>query len=81
MFDLDPGEPADVTDCAQVALWIRDLLRGLGLKCWVKCSGSKGLQLHIPLNTPTSIRRDQAVRQGAGLAMTAAHPDRVVSTT
>ena len=41
MFDLDPGAPADVTDCAQVAVWIRDLLKGLGLKCWVKSSGSK----------------------------------------
>src|SRR5579871_1481366 len=54
MFDLDPGPPADVTDCAEVALWIRDLLAGLKLKCWVKCSGSKGLQLHIPLNTATT---------------------------
>ena len=48
------GAPADATDCAQVAIWIRDLLATLKLKCWVKSSGSKGLQLHIPLNTPAS---------------------------
>ena len=78
MFDLDPGEPADVTDCAQVAIWIRDLLHGLGLKCWVKCSGSKGLQLHIPLNTPTSYDLTKPFAKALAMAMTAAHPDRVV---
>jgi bifunctional non-homologous end joining protein LigD len=78
MFDLDPGEPADVTDCAQVALWIRDLLHGLGLKCWVKCSGSKGLQLHIPLNTPTSYDVTKPFAKALAMAVTAAHPDRVV---
>jgi bifunctional non-homologous end joining protein LigD len=78
MFDLDPGPPADVTDCAQVALWIRDLLAGMKLQCWVKCSGSKGLQLHIPLNTPTSYDETKPFARALAMAMTAAHPDRVV---
>jgi bifunctional non-homologous end joining protein LigD len=78
MFDLDPGEPADVTDCAQVAIWIRDLVGGLGLKCWVKSSGSKGLQLHIPLNTPTSYDVTKPFAKALAMAMQAAHPDRVV---
>jgi bifunctional non-homologous end joining protein LigD len=79
MFDLDPGAPADVTDCAEVALWIRDLLADLGLKCWIKSSGSKGLQLHIPLNTPTSYEVTKPFAKALAQAMQAAHPDRVVS--
>ena len=50
VFDLDPGEPADVIDCARVGLWLRDALAGLGLECFPKTSGSKGLQLYVPLN-------------------------------
>ena len=79
MFDLDPGAPADVTDCAQVAIWIRDLLANLKLKCWVKSSGSKGLQLHIPLNTPTSYEATKPFARALARAMEEAHPDRVVS--
>jgi bifunctional non-homologous end joining protein LigD len=79
MFDLDPGAPADVTDCAQVALWIRDLLATLKLKCWIKSSGSKGLQLHIPLNTPTSYDATKPFAKALARAMEQAHPDRVVS--
>ena len=40
VFDLDPGAPADVVDCAQVGLWIRDLFAQLGLECVIKTSGS-----------------------------------------
>jgi bifunctional non-homologous end joining protein LigD len=78
MFDLDPGAPADVTDCAEVALWIRDLLADLGLKCWIKSSGSKGLQLHIPLNTPTSYAVTKPFAKALAQAMQGAHPDRIV---
>ena len=52
VFDLDPGPPADVVQCCEVALLIRELLAGLGLSCRVKTSGSKGLQLYVPLNNP-----------------------------
>jgi len=54
MFDLDPGAPAAVLECAEVALWLRRVLEKLGLECFVKTSGSKGLQVSIPLNTPTT---------------------------
>jgi len=79
VFDLDPGAPADATDCAQVAIWIRDLLATLKLKCWVKSSGSKGLQLHIPLNTPTRYEVTKPFAHALARAMEAAHPDRIVS--
>ncbi len=54
VFDLDPGAPATITECCQVALRIRSLLEGLDLSVYPKTSGSKGLQLYLPLNTPHS---------------------------
>jgi bifunctional non-homologous end joining protein LigD len=50
VFDLDPGAPADVVDCARLALQLRGLFENLGLRSLVKTSGSKGLQLYVPLN-------------------------------
>lgn len=52
VFDLDPGEGADVLDCARLALLLRELLTRLGLVGWVKTSGQKGLHLFVPLNRP-----------------------------
>jgi bifunctional non-homologous end joining protein LigD len=49
-FDLDPGPPADLVSCCDVALLLRKLLGGLGLEAFPKTSGSKGLQLYVPLN-------------------------------
>ena len=51
VFDLDPGEPAEVLACAQVALILRELLSRLGLKACVKSSGRKGLHVYVPLNS------------------------------
>lgn len=50
VFDLDPGAPANILDCAKVALLLRDLLSRLGLASAVKSSGQKGLHLFVPLN-------------------------------
>jgi len=49
-FDLDPGEPAGVRECCEVALILREALERLGLECFAKTSGSKGLQVYVPLN-------------------------------
>ncbi|MFN2557362.1 MAG: non-homologous end-joining DNA ligase [Nitriliruptorales bacterium] len=54
VFDLDPGPPAGLFECVQVALRLRDVLAQLDLKTVVKTSGSKGLQVYLPLNTPVS---------------------------
>ncbi len=51
VFDLDPGAPADIVQCCQVGLWLRDLLGSMKLKSFGKTSGSKGLQVYVPLNT------------------------------
>jgi bifunctional non-homologous end joining protein LigD len=50
VFDLDPGPPADVLDCCRVALRLHELFDHFGLRCFPKTSGSKGLQVYVPLN-------------------------------
>ena len=54
VFDLDPGPPANIVQCCEVGIWLRDLLAELGLKSFPKTSGSKGLQVYVPLNTPAT---------------------------
>jgi bifunctional non-homologous end joining protein LigD len=56
-FDLDPGAPADILDCCKVGLHLRDLFEGLGMECFAKTSGSKGLQVYVPLNTAITYER------------------------
>ena len=58
VFDLDPGAPADIRDCARVALLIRDLLAPMGLTGCVKTSGKKGLHVYVPLNRPDTTFED-----------------------
>lgn len=52
VFDLDPGAPADIVQCCQVGIWLRELLASMKLESFPKTSGSKGLQVYVPLNTP-----------------------------
>ena len=52
VFDLDPGAPATVVECSEVALVLRGLFKALGLDSVAKTSGSKGMQLYVPLNDP-----------------------------
>jgi bifunctional non-homologous end joining protein LigD len=52
VFDLDPGEGADIVQCCEVGLVLRGLFEGLGLQTVVKTSGSKGMQVYVPLNDP-----------------------------
>ncbi|HUQ39538.1 MAG TPA: non-homologous end-joining DNA ligase [Acidimicrobiales bacterium] len=55
VFDLDPGPGTDLVQCGQVALWLRGVLEDhLGLTCFAKTSGSKGMQIYAPLNTPVT---------------------------
>src|SRR5437016_8929305 len=54
VFDLDPGPPANVLQCAQVGLWLKEKLGELKLESFAKTSGSKGLQVYVPLNTATT---------------------------
>ena len=79
VFDLDPGPPANVIDCARVALWLRDDLRALGLKAWPKVSGGKGLQMHVPINGPTSYEETAGVSKAMAQVLERDHPKQVTS--
>jgi bifunctional non-homologous end joining protein LigD len=79
VFDLDPGAPADVLDCAQVALWIKGMLEQLGLRAYPKTSGSKGIQVYIPLNTKVSYEQTKPFARAVAEALEAKFPERVVS--
>ena len=64
-FDLDPGPPANVVDCCRVGLRLRELFDHFGLRCFPKTSGSKGLQIYMPLNDPeVTYEADGAEGQG-----------------
>ena len=67
VLDLDPGPPATVVECCAVALLLRDELAADGLVAWAKTSGSKGMQLYVPVRE-TSSGAHQRLRQGAGAA-------------
>ena len=54
VFDLDPGPPADIVQCCQVGLWLKEIFDHLKLESFPKTSGSKGLQVYVPLNTPAT---------------------------
>jgi bifunctional non-homologous end joining protein LigD len=52
VFDLDPGPPATIVECCRVALWLQGMFENLGLHALPKTSGSKGMQVYVPLNAP-----------------------------
>jgi bifunctional non-homologous end joining protein LigD len=78
-FDLDPGAPATAVECAQVALRLRDLFGGLGLECFAKHSGSKGIQVYVPLNTAVTYERTKPYARAVAQALEQSEPDLVVS--
>jgi len=79
VFDLDPGPPANAVQCAQVALWLREMFENLGLKIFVKSSGSKGMQIYVPLNTPTTYKETSPFAKAVAQTLEKAHPELVVS--
>ncbi len=79
VFDLDPGAPADVIQCAEIALWLRAALEKLGLESFVKTSGSKGLQLYIPLNTPVSYDTTKAFARSMAEGLEQEKPELALS--
>ena len=78
-FDLDPGEPATAVECSQVALRLRELFGELGLECFPKHSGSKGIQVYVPLNTPVTYEQTKPYARAIAQALERAEPDLVVS--
>jgi len=79
VFDLDPGAPADIVSCARVGLWLREKLDAVKLKSFPKTSGSKGLQIYVPLNTPVTYDQTKALSHRLAEELEQEHPEFVVS--
>jgi len=78
VFDLDPGPPANIVQCCQVGVWLRDLLAEMKLQSWAKTSGSEGLQLYVPLNTPATFDQTKALSRALAEHLEREHPQLVV---
>jgi bifunctional non-homologous end joining protein LigD len=78
-FDLDPGPPADIVLCCKVGLWLRDMFDKLGLKSFAKTSGSKGLQVFVPLNTAVTYEKTSPFAHAVAELLEKKAPDTVVS--
>ena len=79
VFDLDPGVPADIVRCCQVGLWLRDLLAKMKLKSFAKTSGSKGLQVYVPLNTAVTYDQTKDLSRALAQHLEREHGDLVTS--
>jgi bifunctional non-homologous end joining protein LigD len=79
VFDFDPGEGADILTCAHVAILVREVLSELKLKSLVKVSGSKGLQVYVPINTDFSYGVVKPFAKTLAELMEERHPDLIVS--
>jgi bifunctional non-homologous end joining protein LigD len=79
VFDLDPGPPADVVQCCEVALLLRGIFDRLGLEAFPKTSGSKGIQVYVPLRAAT-YDATKAFSRAVAELLEAERPDLVVSS-
>ncbi|HEX4305375.1 MAG TPA: non-homologous end-joining DNA ligase [Solirubrobacterales bacterium] len=79
VFDLDPGAPADIVDCARVALRLRGLFTQLDLDSFAKTSGSKGIHLHLPLGGTATFAESRPFAKAVAETFEARFPDEVVS--
>ncbi len=79
LFDLDPGQPAGLRECCRVALWIKETFDAFGLTTLVKTSGSKGLQVYLPLNTPLGYEQSKSFARAVAELLEKQHPTVVLS--
>ncbi|MBV9007593.1 MAG: non-homologous end-joining DNA ligase [Verrucomicrobia bacterium] len=79
VFDLDPGEGVNILQCAEIAFLLREVLRKLHLQSLVKVSGSKGLQVYVPLNTATTYEATQPFSRAIAELLENGNPKLVVS--
>ena len=78
VFDLDPGPPATIVDCCEVAQWLRAWFKEHDLQSFCKTSGSKGLQMYVPLNTPVDYEQTKLISKGLAQKFERERPERVV---
>ena len=80
VFDLDPGEGAAIAECCEIALSLAEVLDAVGLSSWPKTSGSKGLQIYVPLNTPHSHAHASAFARAMGQLLERDRPQQITTT-
>lgn len=78
-FDLDPGPPADIVQCCEVGLRLREMFGHFGVQSFPKTSGSKGLQVYIPLNSKVRYETTKPFAKAIAQLLEKQTPDRVVS--
>jgi bifunctional non-homologous end joining protein LigD len=78
-FDLDPGPPADIVLCCKVGLWLKGLFDALNMQSFAKTSGSKGLQVYVPINTAATYDKTKAFAHAIAELLESQSPDTVVS--
>jgi len=79
VFDLDPGAPAGLKACCRVALWIKEVFDTLELDTLAKTSGSKGVQVYVPLNTPVTYEQTKPFARAVAELLEKRHPRQVIS--
>jgi bifunctional non-homologous end joining protein LigD len=79
VFDLDPGPPANIVQCCQVGLWLREIFEKFKLQSFAKTSGSKGLQIYVPINAPTSYEVTKSFANALARLLETEHRELVVS--
>jgi bifunctional non-homologous end joining protein LigD len=79
VFDLDPGAPAGIVECCEVGLVLRGLFEQLKLQSFAKTSGSKGMQVYLPLNTRTDYRQTKPFARRVAELLEQRMPELVVS--
>jgi bifunctional non-homologous end joining protein LigD len=79
VFDFDPGAPAATVECAQAALDVAEVLAAAGLKGWCKTSGSKGIQLYVPVNGTCTHEQASNVALAIGQVLERRTPERYLT--
>jgi bifunctional non-homologous end joining protein LigD len=79
VFDLDPGPPANLINCCEIALLLKQSFDRMKLESFPKTSGSKGLQIYVPLNGRTSYATTKAFARALAESLELAHPGLAVS--
>ncbi|HEX2177701.1 MAG TPA: non-homologous end-joining DNA ligase [Nocardioidaceae bacterium] len=80
VFDLDPGAPATIVECCEVARLLRDRLDADGLHAWPKTSGNKGAQLYVPISRAASGERTSAYAKQLATELSREHPELITAT-
>ena len=80
VFDFDPGAPAAMKECCEIAMLVHEILAAVKLEGFAKTSGSKGLQLYVPLNTPCTHEQAADFALAVGQLLEHQHRDRVTTT-